>query len=159
VLWREDDVTIYRVPLGTDSLAHVLPAAAIVSRAPAGPGDIAPLEKYIAALDDPALPAAAFQWQGSNRIHISTTATRGQAISVQVSYHPGWRATVAGRSCPLKPDALGLLWLTPECSGPCEVQLDYNGGWELRLSRLVSYAAFAALLAIPFVKRRRGAES
>jgi hypothetical protein len=126
----------------------------MVSRAPAGPGDIAPLKKYVAALDDPALPPAAFQWQGRNRIHISTTASRGQAISVQVSYHPGWHATVAGRDCPLKPDALGLIWLTPECSGPCEVQLDYSGGWELRLSRLMSYAALAALLAILFVKRR-----
>ena len=146
VLWREDDVTIYRVPQGTASLAHVMNETAIVSRSPAGPRDTDAIEKYAAALDDPSWPAADFQWAGPNNIHIRAMATRGQAISVQVSYHPGWHAQAGNRTVELHRDGLGLMWLRPDCSGPCEIQLAYDGGWELRLCRIASFAAIALLL-------------
>ena len=151
VLWREDDVTIYRIPQRTDSLAHVVPAAALVGRAPRGPGDIAAIETYGAALDDASLPAAGFQWEGRNRIRIAATVERGQAVSVQVSYHPGWHATAGGRRAAIRPDGLGLMWLRPDCSGRCDMVLDYDGGWELRLCRYISLAALASLLLFPLV--------
>ena len=73
---------------------------------------------------------------------------------MQVSYHPGWHATVAGRRCTVNSDALGLIWLAPECSGRCDISLDYDGGWELRLSRYISLAGWVALLALPLVRGR-----
>jgi hypothetical protein len=79
----------------------------------------------------------------------------GQALSVQVSYHPGWHAHVQGRSVPVRRDGLGLMWMDPGCSGPCEVQLDYDGGWELRLCRYLSVAALLGLLAAPLAARWR----
>jgi hypothetical protein len=152
VLWRADDVAIYRVPQRTTSLAHVVPPAAIVTRSPAVPGDIADIEAYVNALEDPSLPAAEFRWEGSNHIRIRTSALGRQAISVQVSYHRGWHAHSGGRALPLKSDGLGLMWLQPECSGSCEVQLDYDGGWELRLCRYLSYAAILALFVVPLAR-------
>ncbi len=146
LLWREDDVTIYRVPQRTSSLAHVVSETAIVGRPPAGAGDVDEIEKYVAALDDPALPSAEFHWVGFNTIQIRTTATRGQAISVQVSYHPGWYAKAGNRTVNVRRDGLGLMWLQPECSGTCDIQLEYNGGWELRLCRYLSFTAISALL-------------
>ena len=146
VLWQEDDVTIYRVPQRTGSLAHVVGESAIVSRAPAGPHDTDEIEKYVAALDDPSLPAADFHWAGTNSIQIKSTAGPGQAISVQVSYHPGWHAKAGNRTIDVRRDGLGLMWLRPECSGLCEIQLDYDGGWELRLCRYLSFTAIAVLL-------------
>jgi hypothetical protein len=146
VLWREDDVTIYRVPQRTASLAHVVNETAIVSHSPAGPRDTDEIEKYVAALDDSSLPAADFHWAGPNSILIRTMASPGQAISVQVSYHPGWHAKAANRTLDVRRDGLGLMWLRPECSGLCEIQLDYDGGWELRLFRYVSFTAIGLLL-------------
>jgi hypothetical protein len=78
-------------------------------------------------------------------------------VSVQISYHPGWRARANGQTVPLLRDALGLIWLAPACQGPCELELDYDGGWELRLSRYISSATVALLLAlivIAAMKRR-----
>jgi hypothetical protein len=151
VLWREDDVTIYRVPQRTPSLAHVMPENAI-ARSPAA------LEQYDAALDDPSLPPAEMEWQGRNHIGIRTTASPGQVVSVQVSYHPGWHAKVNGRARPIEPDWLGLMWIRPECNGPCNAELDYDGGWELRICRYLSFAAMASLFLIPMLDRkvRRG---
>lgn len=146
VLWRADDTTIYQIPRRTASLAHVLPESAIVGSAPRRPSDTAGLERYDAGLDDPSLPPAEFHWEGTNRIRIQTVTHPGQVISVQVSYHPGWHATAGAHRPQLRKDGLGLIWFRPECDGPCEVQLDYDGGWELRLCRWISYLALAGLL-------------
>lgn len=53
VLWRTDDVTIYRVPQRSTSLAHVVPDTALVRHSPSGQTDIAGIEAYGAALQDP----------------------------------------------------------------------------------------------------------
>ena len=144
-LWSVDDVTIYRVPLRSDSLAHVVPESAVVRRAPSGPRDTKEVEKYVAALEDRSLPTAEFRWEGNNRIHISTVAWPGQAVSVQVTQHPGWHAEANGISRQINADGLGLMWLQAGCKGPCEVQLEYDGGTELRLCRLLSGVAVLAL--------------
>jgi hypothetical protein len=146
VLWSEDDVTIYRVPLRTESLAHVVPVSALVRRAPSGPGDTEEVEKYVTALEDASLPRAEFQWQGANRIHIRTTAWPGQAVSVQVTSHPGWHAKANGSARQIEADGLGLMWLQAGCNGPCDLQFDYDGGTELRICRLLSFGALAALM-------------
>ena len=158
VLWRESDTTIYRVPQRSSSLARVIPESALVRRAPASVGDLAEIERYAEAVEDPSLPAADFEWEGRNRIKIHASAATGEAISVQVTYDPGWHASVNGRAVPLHRDALGLMWLRPECSGPCETDLEYTGSFELRLCRWISAAAIASLFVAPIViliRRRR----
>ena len=151
-LWKESGVTMYRVPLREFGLAHIVPKGALVRHAPKAPDDIAEVERFASALDDPSLPGTGFKWEGRNRIRILTTAAPGQALTVQVSYHPGWHAHSAGQSRAIAKDGLGLMWLEPGCIGPCEIVLDYDGGWELRLCRWLSYAAWAGVLL--FLVRR-----
>ena len=119
---------------------------AIVRHPPASPSDTGEIEKYVAALDDPTAPAAEFEWTGQNRIRIQSTVQPGQALSVQVSYHPGWHARAGNQALPVARDGLGLMFLRPNCSGACDIQLDYDGGWELRLCRYLSFSAIMALL-------------
>jgi hypothetical protein len=157
VLWRADDVAIYQVPQRSASLVHIVPRAAIVMHPPAAASDINEIEAYGRVLDDPSLPVADIRWDGTNRIFVHANVSIEQAVSVQMSYHPGWHASANGHTVPLLRDGLGLIWLAPDCQGPCELELDYDGGWELRLSRLISCAAIALLLALAIfsaMKRR-----
>ena len=149
VLWREDGVTIYRVPVREVSLAHIVPESAIVRHLPKAPGDIKETESYVAGLDDASLPTTTFDWEGRNRIRIHATVASGQVLSVQETYHPGWHAAIAGRSQQVLKDGLGLMWLRPDCRGACEIVMDYDGGWELRLCRWLSWLAIAALAIVP----------
>lgn len=144
-LWSESGVTIYRVPLRSTSLVHVVPPGAIVRHPPKNPEDAAEAARFVAALDDPSLPPAGLSWLDRNHIRIRAAVQPGQAVSVQVGYHPGWHATVNGGATAIYKDGLGLMWLRPECRGDCEIQLTYRGGWELWLCRVISYAAWAAL--------------
>jgi hypothetical protein len=148
VLWKQDGLVMYRVPLREYTLAHVVPEGAIVPRT-RGSRDGRDVERYVAALGDPSLPGATFEWEGRNRIRIRTAPGPGRVVTVQESYHPGWHAAAGGRKREVQRDGLGLMWLRPGCDGPCEVVLDYDGGWELRACRWLSWAAIAGLLAFP----------
>jgi hypothetical protein len=146
---------MFRVPVREFTLAHIVPESAIVRRVPRGPGDTKDVERYVAGLDDASLPGTSFDWEGRNRIRIRTTGIPGHVVSVQETFHPGWHATVAGKPRKIFKDGLGLMWLRPECSGACEVVLDYDGGWELRLCRWLSWLAIAALVAVPMLPAAR----
>jgi len=137
VLWSEPGTTIYRVPRRSISLAHVVPAAA------------RDLRSTVAALDDPALPPARFEWRGRDRAVLNARLAEGQVILVQISHHAGWRALV-----PLERDALGQIRLKPDCIGDCEVELRYDGGWELRICRVVSLAALPGVGVLWWLPRR-----
>jgi hypothetical protein len=155
VVWQWRGVVMYRVPLREVTLAHIVPETAIVRRVPTAPDDTQDVERYVAALDDASLPLTSFDWEGRNRIRIRTTGIPGGVVSVQETYHPGWHATVAGSPRRIFKDGLGLMWLRPECSGPCGIVLDYDGGWELRLCRWLSWLAIAALAAAPALHAAR----
>ena len=152
VLWQEQDTTIYRVPQQKASLAHLVPESAIVHRLPPGPVSGTELERYVAALDDPSLPPADLEWQEANRIRIHTIPQPGEVLSLEISYHPGWHARNSQKALDVQRDELGLMWLRPECAGPCDLQLEYDGGWELRICRLLSATSVVVfLLALPLV--------
>jgi len=138
VLWRQQDTTIYRVPQRSTSLAHVIPAAAAGMRDANGVLPVDELQKYVDALDDPSLPLAEMRWEGYHRILIHAILKRGQVISVQTCYHRGWRAQAAGQRAAVRRDGLGFLVVEPQCEGPCEIELTYDGGWEYQACRWMS---------------------
>jgi hypothetical protein len=138
MLWREGDDTIYSVPARSESLAHLVPDEALVRKMPANGLDVAEMRRYVAALNDPAMPDTPLVWLDHHRASILVQPQSGTALSVQIRYHPGWRAFVDGRENPVGRDGLGFIALRPQCAGPCTVTLDYNGGPELRWTAIAS---------------------
>jgi hypothetical protein len=151
VLWRTEDVIIYRIPQRTESLAHVVSENALVMHSPLRPSDTTEIDRYVAALDDPLFPVAEMQWEARNRIRVRTSVAPGQAISVQVSHHSGWHASESGRKLDVRSDGLGLIWLSPGACSPCNITFDYDGGRELRVCRYLSFAAISGLLVLPLI--------
>jgi hypothetical protein len=153
VLWREDGDTVYGVPMPSRSLAHVIPAKAIVGREPLNGLDTEPAIAYVSALDDPAMPQAQIQWKGPSRAVIRARMTRAQLISVQVTYNPAWHADSAGRPLTVRKDGLGLIVIDPVCSGDCEIDLHYDATPETWFCRLMSALVSAVLAAMLIVSR------
>jgi hypothetical protein len=142
VLWRNSGDTIYAIPQRSNSLAHVIPADAVVMRRPANGMDVAPLRIYTAALDDPLLPLAELKWQGQSKAYIRAQVRRAQVVSVQVNFHPAWQARVKGQRRPVRSDGLGLMIIDTGCDGNCEVELSYGTTPEVWVCRGLSAAAF-----------------
>ena len=148
VLWREGDDTIYDLPARSLSLAHVIPAASVIRDAPINGLDTAEIERYDNALDDPTLPEAAFVWQDRHSARIQTQLQPGQAVSVQVTYTPGWHAMVNGAPQRVGHDGLGAILLEPECRGACEITLVYDGGIEWRAACVASLCGLVLVAGV-----------
>jgi hypothetical protein len=129
---------LYAVPNRSPSLAHVVPPQAIVSRTPIHGLDVDGLEQYVKALDDTSLPLADLTWSNLHALQIRTVAQPDQAISVQITWHPGWHAMVNGQKIPIARDGIGLMAIRPGCSGACTVDMYYDGGTELKITLLLS---------------------
>jgi hypothetical protein len=125
----------------------------VVKRNPKDWQDVSDVRRFNAALDMAA--HADWQWNATDKATIRTTSPAGSAVSIQVSYHPGWHAIANGKSVPILRDGLGLMWLDSPCEGPCEVQLEYNGGWELILCRWISALTLIAIAAWIYRTLRR----
>jgi hypothetical protein len=147
VLWHEEDDTIFEIPQRTESLAHVIPAAALVPRQPVNGLDIGELERYVSALDDPGIAIAPMLWTGQGKAHIDSELHPGQVISVQVTFDRGWRAFSNGRELRVSRDGLGLMTIEADCQGQCAVDLEFGLDTERRICRVASWTA-AILLAL-----------
>jgi hypothetical protein len=151
VLWHEEDDTIYAVPQRSNSLAHVVPDAAVIGRAPIHGLDTADVDRFVAALEDPTLPIAEFHWQDTEHARIATSVQAGQSVAVQITYDPGWVAEANGKPARISRDGIGLVTIHPDCAGPCEIELSWDGGLERRVCRILSLLVMlgAALAARP----------
>ena len=143
LLWHQEDDSIYGVPQRSTSLAHVIPESAVVERKPVNGLDTADVNRFVAALDDPALPLADLK-----ETRISSTVMPGQVVAVQITYDPGWVASSQGRAVPITRDGLGLMTLHPMCSGPCEIGLVFEGGLERMICRILSWLVMLGVVVL-----------
>jgi len=150
-LWRDGPEVIYEVPRASRSLAHVLLPADL----PAAPVqyDAPPSGAYLAALDDPAMPPAKFEWRGTSAATIAADLRPQQILSVQIAWDEGWHARVNGQPRPIHGDKLGQIVVEPRCNGNCTVDLAYDGGTQMRVARIVSAVALLGCLFWMFASR------
>jgi hypothetical protein len=144
--WRDDGDFIYEIPMPSGSLAHAVYPDELVQRFPVNGIDVAPLGQYVTALDDPSRPVLKTAWLGTSELRVTGPVAANQLVSIQVSYHPGWRATANGREVPVGHDALDFIAVSPGCSGPCDLRLVFTGGREYTITRIVSICAWISVL-------------
>jgi hypothetical protein len=152
VLWVEGAETIYGVPARSSSLAHVIDPEALVHHMPVNGLDIQEAEKYVDALNAPNSGDATWKWTTWHSATIHAVVSPGQVIATQVTFHPGWHASVGGNPQQVYSDGLGFLVVKPACQGPCELTVWYDGGPEWHITSAVSIATMllVVLLALGF---------
>ena len=153
LLWHDEDDSIFAVPQRSTSLAHVIPSDAAVTRPPIHGLDVPEVARFVAAMENPALPLADFSWQSGTRARISTEAHPGQVVAVQVSYDPGWVATANGRPAAVTRDGIGLITLHPSCDGRCQIDLSFDGGAQRKICLVLSALVMFSVAAAGFVGR------
>jgi len=145
VVARDRGDTIYEVPQRNRGLARVVPASVLVRRPPSSPFDTEGVARYVTALDDSSLPAASWEETGAGAATVRTQLEPGQVVSIAMTDSPGWRATVRGIPQRTFSDGLGMLVVAPDCRGPCEIRLHYDGGPEATLTKWLSRLAWVAM--------------
>jgi hypothetical protein len=143
VLWRGPHDVLYRVP-GAETLAYQVPRDAILRRPPLSAEALLP---YVEALERPQAQLRS-QWTTRHSLRIEGEMASHELVSVQVAYHPGWSASVQGRPVGLRADGLGQMVVEHGCNGPCTVDLDYDGGLEMRICRWLPLLALVAAMLL-----------
>jgi hypothetical protein len=159
-LWRQGGDAIYSVPRRSRSLAHVMRAGDLVQLQPVAYDTIA-VQPYLAALENPAYPPAAFRWRAPSAASVTADLRAEDILSVQISWDKGWNASVGGRAVPAWGDKLGQMVIEPHCSGACTIDLNYDGGAEGRWARAIHRVALGGgalwiLAAIAWRKKTNG---
>ena len=157
--WRDGDDVIYRVPRRSAGLAHVLRRSDLAARRPVNGIDIEPVQPYVAALEDASRPLATFAWRSRHEAVIAARLEKAEILSVQISYHPGWQASVGGQPRRVYGDNLGQIVVEPDCDGACTVALRYNGGIESAWARLVSIGTLLGFATWIVMSALRGSRS
>lgn len=151
-VWRDGSEVIYAVPRARRSLAHALRASDLLREAPP-PYYTKPMEPFLAALDDPALPDADFHWRNSSAATISANLRPDLLLYVQVAWDKGWNARVNGAARKTWADGLGQMVVEPRCTRPCTVELVWDGGTEMLVAHILSATALVAGLLWIVIKR------
>src|SRR5262245_33679377 len=81
---------------------------------------------------------------------IYATLGVNEVLSVQVTYHPGWKAMAGARAVPISKDGLGEMIVSPGRPGEYDISLVYDGGWESMLCRALSAIALLAVTIAVF---------
>jgi hypothetical protein len=158
-LWRDGGDAVYDIPRRSRSLAHVMRAADQMNH-PLALYGFSVLDTYLAALDNPDYPPAAFRWRGSSAATVTADMQPDQILSVQIAWDKGWNVSVGGRRVHTWSDTLGQMVVEPRCGGPCTVELRYDGGTEGRYARAIAAIALAGgglwILAAILWRKRSG---
>jgi len=150
-LWRQGDNVVYRVPRKSIDPVRVIPKAALIPRAPVQGLDIEPLQPFVSALEDPAMPPATFRWVNRHEAVINAETRPGQVIFLQISHDAGWKAIEDGTVLPVMADLLGMSYVEPVKRGPVQLRLVYDDGAEIRQTRVFLGLGLLLIPALMFL--------
>ncbi|MBM3725068.1 MAG: hypothetical protein FJW40_06560 [Acidobacteria bacterium] len=148
-----DDV-IYRVPRVAPGLARVVDRAAMTGLKPVTQAqDQAGLEAYVRVIEAKGADA---KWVSPDELRIEGDVAAGQALLVQESFDPAWRAETGGTAAEVRRDPLGFM-VVDVPPGRAAVTLRFETPLENRVGQGACAAAVAAMAALAVLGRRRAA--
>jgi hypothetical protein len=149
-VWREGDNVIYTIPRKLAEPVRVIPEAALLHVAPVNAMDVAELVKLVAALENPANPAAHFRWLNRHEALVDATVRPGDVVYLQIAQAPGWHAEQEGHKVPIRGDALGMLYVEPRSRGNIQLRVVYDGGAEAVWARVLQSIGILAIACVWF---------
>jgi len=155
-VWRSGGDAIHEVPRRSRSLAHVVPEASLVGRAPEDLLDSLEIERYVEALEDARNPVATFRWLSASAAAIETDAESGQVLSVQIAFDRRWRVESDGKRLEAFRDGLGQLVIRPPGPGRRRISLTFEPDAAIRVVTAVAWLAGILSLAALGIGARRG---
>ena len=77
-------------------------------------------------------------------------------VHVQIAWHRGWHALINGAGRTIEKDNIGLMAIDPGVTGPCRIELNYDGGREMRIAHWLSALSVILLVVLSLLNVSRG---
>lgn len=152
-LWSNGNDTIYALPVQHDPLVRVVPREAVIDSLEDHYMSVDKIVEFMESVnnsDDTELV-----WQTAEQIQVAANVPSGHVLSLAISYHPGWSAVLDGEPIAVSEDALGLILIEPTRSGPCKLELSYDGGREMQWAKAARATGLSVMLIWEVVRRVR----
>ena len=143
---------IYRVPRRFPVIARVVEKAALASTTPQM------LEKYVAVVEQGPDEKVSLQWLGTDALNVTATTGPGQAVLVQETFDPSWRAYLDGKPLKILSDPMSFM-LVEAPAGTHTIHMKFETPLENRAGWVVTgLTSFSLILWVwwPRVWRLRG---
>ena len=129
---------IYRVPRRFPAIVRVVERESLMAaEAPRGGADRERLMRYVAVVENgPDSPTVA-KWTGFDDIDVEARTSAGQAVLVQETFDPSWRAKEDGRTLRIERDPLGFM-LIESPPGNHKIHLRFEMPLENRIGWMVT---------------------
>ena len=124
-VFQEKDISVYQVPAGAATMAHVIAAKDAIRYVPESGLDLFTVKDYVESTGSETQRRCDFRWLDRDRARIAADVAPRQLVSIQANYDPRWRAAANGRPVTVRADAIGMILIDPQCSGPCSIDLTW----------------------------------
>lgn len=105
---------IYGVPRRFPGIARVVDLAGLSAISAPGTGDdLETLSRYVTTLEHGPDSPPTVHWHGYESVDVTASFSPGQALLVQETYDPAWRAYLNGKPLRIDHDAFGFMFVTP----------------------------------------------
>jgi hypothetical protein len=149
---------IYRIPRIHPSIGRVVDNQAIASSASLHvDDDMAPLTRYVAAVETPDQPVTSVTWNGTDQVDVEATVSAGQSVLLQETYDPAWHAEENGKDIGIRPDPFLGFMLMDVPPGAHTIHLRFEVPLENRVGQVVFGITLLVLAALVFWRRRASA--
>jgi hypothetical protein len=139
--------TLYFVGHKPHSLFRIVEPDAVVHRVPAHGLDVVDLRGFVESIERNADQQVAVTELHPSEWKVRATHMTGKILHVNFNHDAGWEATANGLPFKVEKDALGLMYLRPQCES-CEITLQHHDGRLRSVFKAISYFVWAALLAL-----------
>ena len=142
---------VYEVPRRYASLARVVNRARIFAlQAPMNPTVLSAYRNVVE--EGPDAPATT-HWNGADSISVHADVQQGQAVLVQVTYDPAWRAYSGTHQLTIHADAMDFM-LVDAPPGTRDITMVFETPLENRIGYLISALALGLCLALGIIGAR-----
>jgi hypothetical protein len=151
---------VYRVPRRFPTHARVVEKQRLQALRPIpnSNDDGKELAAYVETVEHGPDREVEMRWEGSDAIRLRAGLGEGDALLVQQSYDPAWRAYSGGRRLEIHKDAAGFMWVDAP-AGEQEVRMVFELPWENVAGRAVSALSALLVLGLAVFRSPRNLES
>ena len=105
------------------------------------------LDQYVAAVEGGPDSPVSVEWHGFDSFDVTASTTAGQAVLVQETFDPSWRAVVDGRAAPISPDPMDFM-LIDMPAGTHTIHIRFETPLENRIGWVVTALTCVFLMGL-----------
>ncbi|HEV8145364.1 MAG TPA: hypothetical protein VGP79_03245 [Bryobacteraceae bacterium] len=150
------DTIVYRVPRRSTGIGRVIdprPLDAIGKIT--AQNSVEKLPQYIAVVEDPKPAAASVTWRGTDAFDVQAEVASGEAILIQETFDPSWRAYENGRPVPIREDPVMNFMILDVPSGSHNIQARFETPLENRIGGVLTASSLMLAVALLIRSRKR----